>query len=77
MRDQGPLALNHIGKYLQIHLLSRMNVEDEGAFTTPWTATIIYARDPAGRPEGVFAENRYESYNNKEFDVPRAEKPDF
>ena len=27
--------------------------------------------------EGVCAENRNEYYNNKESDVPKAEKPDF
>jgi hypothetical protein len=73
MRNQGPLNLNYTGKYLQIHL----TVEDEGTFTTPWTTTITYARDPAEWPEGVCAENRYEYYNNKESDVPRADKPDF
>jgi hypothetical protein len=73
MRNQGPLNLNYTGKYLQIHL----TVEDEGAFTTPWTATITYARDPAEWREVVCAENRYEYYNRKESEVPRADKPDF
>jgi hypothetical protein len=73
MRNQGPLNLNYTGKYLQIHL----TVEDEGAFTTPWTATITYARDPAEWREVVCAENRYEYYNKKESEVPRADKPDF
>jgi hypothetical protein len=73
MRNQGPLNLNYTGKYLQIHL----TVEDEGAFTTPWTTTITYARDPGEWQEGVCAENRYEYYNHKESDVPRADKPDF
>ena len=73
MRAQGPLNVNYTGKYLQIHL----TVEDEGTFTTPWTATITYARDPAEWREVVCAENRYEYYNHKESEVPRADKPDF
>jgi hypothetical protein len=43
----------------------------------PWTATITYARDPAEWREVVCAENRYEYYNKKESEVPRADKPDF
>jgi hypothetical protein len=73
MRNGGPLHLNYSGDYLQIHL----TVEDEGAFTTPWTTTITYARDPAEWREVVCAENRHEYYYNKESDVPRADKPDF
>jgi hypothetical protein len=73
MRAQGPLNVNYTGKYLQIHL----TVEDEGTFTTPWTTTITYARDPAEWREVVCAENRYEYYNHKESEVPRADKPDF
>jgi hypothetical protein len=60
------------GKFLQLHL----TIEDEGVFTTPWTATLTYA--PTGQvEEGVCAENRNEYYNNKESDVPKAEHPDF
>jgi len=61
------------GKFLQVHV----TIEDEGVFTTPWTATLTYApsRDPI--PEGVCAENPHEYYNNKDSDVPKAEKPDF
>src|SRR6266478_1344055 len=58
-------------KFLQVHL----TIEDEGVFTTPWTATITYAPAPSGIDEGVCSENRMEYYNNKESDVPRAEKP--
>jgi hypothetical protein len=59
-------------KFLQLHL----TIEDEGVFTTPWTATLTYApSDPI--TEGVCAENPNEYYNNKESDVPKAEKPDF
>jgi hypothetical protein len=59
-------------KFLQLHV----TVEDEGVFTTPWTATLTYA--PAERAgEGICAENRHEYYNNKDSDVPKADKPDF
>ena len=70
---RGQPAPNYRGRYLQL----QFTVDDEGAFTTPWTTTITYARDPAEWQEGVCAENRYEYYNNKESDVPRADKPDF
>jgi hypothetical protein len=61
------------GKFLQLHV----TIEDEGVFTTPWTATLTYAPGPERISEGVCAENRNEYYNNKESDVPRAENPDF
>jgi len=61
------------GKFLQLHV----TIEDEGVFTTPWTATLTYSPGSAGITEGVCSENRMEYYNNKEADVPRAEKPDF
>jgi hypothetical protein len=64
---------NYRGKYLQVHF----TVEDEGAFTTPWTATITYGRGSGQWQEIVCAENRHEYYNNKDSDVPTAEKPDF
>ncbi|HEY7302206.1 MAG TPA: hypothetical protein VH684_30300 [Xanthobacteraceae bacterium] len=60
-------------KFLQLHL----TVEDQGVFTMPWTATITYAPGGERISEGVCAENRHEYYNNKESDVPRADKPDF
>ena len=39
----GDINRNDGGKYLQLQL----TVEDEGVFTTPWTATITYGRGPA------------------------------
>ena len=60
-------------KFLQVHL----TIEDEGVFTTPWTATMTYAPSASRITEGVCSENRMEYYNNKEADVPRAEKLDF
>jgi hypothetical protein len=61
------------GKFLQLHV----TIEDDGVFTTPWTATLTYAPGPERASEGVCAENRNEYYNNRESDVPRAERPDF
>jgi hypothetical protein len=72
-RPAGPVDPNYGDKYLQL----RLTVEDEGTFTTPWTASIIYLRDRLEWPEIVCAENTYEYYNNKDSDVPRANKPDF
>jgi hypothetical protein len=64
---------NYRGRHLQIHF----TVEDEGVFTTPWSATITYGRGSTEWPETVCAENTQEYYNHKESDVPRADKPDF
>jgi hypothetical protein len=66
---------NYRGKHLQVHF----TVEDEGVFTTPWTATITYgrSRDYEEWVEIVCAENRNEYYNKKESAVPKADKPDF
>jgi hypothetical protein len=64
---------NYRGRHLQI----RFTVEDEGVFTTPWSATITYGRGSTEWPETVCAENTQEYYNHKESDVPRADKPDF
>src|SRR5215467_8004185 len=62
---------NYNEKYLQVHFTSR----DEGAFTTPWTATMIYLRDRGELPEVDCAENRFGFEH--EADVPKAGKPDF
>ena len=64
---------NYRGKHLQIYF----TVEDEGVFTVPWSATITYGRGSTDWPETVCAENIHEYYNNKESDVPRADRPDF
>ena len=69
----GDVFTQHRGKFLQLHV----TIEDEGVFTTPWTATLTYVPGPAQIPESVCAENRREYYNNKDSDVPKAEKPDF
>jgi hypothetical protein len=66
-----PVPNDH-GKYLQL----RFTVDDKGAFTTPWTATMTYRNDPDGWVERPCAENLF-WYPGKEADVPQAVKPDF
>jgi hypothetical protein len=71
----GPLAAvnrNYRGKHLQIHV----TVDDEGAFTMPWSATLTYMRGTVPWPETVCAENRFE-FGGKDAHVPQADKPDF
>jgi hypothetical protein len=69
----GDVFKDYRGKFLQLHV----TIEDEGVFTTPWTATITYMPGPDNIAEGVCAENPHEYYNNKDSDVPKAKKPDF
>jgi hypothetical protein len=60
------------GKYLQL----KFTVEDEGAFTMPWSATITYGRPLIEWAEHVCAENT-QWFPGTEAAYPRAEKPDF
>ena len=63
------------GNYLQLQL----TVEDEGAFTTPWTATVTYRPGTSTSshtlPEYVCAENPDELKRHAA--IPVANKPDF
>jgi len=61
------------GKVLQL----QFTVEDEGVFTTPWTATITYRPSIDPWTELICAENQHEYYNNRESRIPTADKPDF
>jgi hypothetical protein len=61
------------GKALQLEF----TVEDEGVFTTPWSASMTYRRASGAWPEFACAENRQEYYSGKESEVPRADKADF
>jgi hypothetical protein len=72
-RPAGPVDPNYKDKYLQVHF----TIEDQGAFTTPWTATIIYLRDRLEWPEVSCAENPFGFHSDKEIGVPHADKPDF
>ena len=68
MNDKGP------------HMLLEFTVEDPGAFTTPWSARVIYrpgvnVRRVPQMPEAVCAENPHEM--TRQAAVPTADKPDF
>jgi hypothetical protein len=60
------------GKYLQL----LFTVDDGGAFTMPWSATITYGRPLIEWWEHVCAENT-QWFPGTEAAFPRAEKPDF
>jgi hypothetical protein len=72
-RPAGPINPEYKDKYLQVHF----TIEDEGAFTTPWTATVIYLRDRLEWPEIVCAENTFGFHSDKDVGVPHADKVDF
>ena len=62
------------GKHLQL----QFTVDDDGVFTTPWTATITYAIPLGSWEEHVCAESRLGYFSSgKEAAVPTADKPDF
>jgi hypothetical protein len=69
----GPPARDDGGKYLQL----LFTVEDEGAFTTPWSATITYRLSQGEWLEAVCAENPYKYGTEPDAAIPTAEKPDF
>jgi hypothetical protein len=68
----GNIDRNYRGKHLQV----RYTVEDEGVFTTPWSATVTYGRGSNDWPEVACAENPHVYYSKDEA-VPTANKPDF
>ena len=70
---QGDVFSKHRGKFMQVHV----TVEDAGVFTSPFTATITYVPSPNPLGENACAENPHEYYNNKDSNVPKADKPDF
>jgi hypothetical protein len=71
-RIRRPLPEDRDQKYLQL----QFTVEDEGAFTAPWSATMTFSRGGADWPEIVCAEN-IQWYPGKSAEVPTAAKPDF
>ena len=73
----GVIGLDFDPDYRGKHLQLQFTVEDDGVFTTPWSATVTYARPLGDWVEFVCAENPYEYYAGKDADVPRANKPDF
>jgi hypothetical protein len=73
-RPTGPIRPgNYKDKYLQVDF----TIEDEGAFTTRWTASMIYLRDRGEWPEIACAENRLGFHNDQDGGFPAASKPDF
>jgi hypothetical protein len=70
----GDIFSSHRGKFLQLHL----TVEDEGVFTTPWTATLTYVPGGDVLGEAVCAENPHQYYYDlSDSKIPHTEKPDF
>ncbi len=68
------LNRNYRGKHLQVRLM----IEDEGVFTSPWTATITFGPAVSEWLEIGCPENRHEYYSyDTEADVPVAHEPDF
>ena len=64
---------DHKGKALQLEF----TVEDQGVFTTAWTATKTYRRVFREWPENVCAENPHKYGTEKDPAVPMTDKPDF
>jgi hypothetical protein len=65
---------NYRDKGLQL----RFTVEDPGAFTTPWSATVTYRRTLIPDwLEVVCAEDKHEYYAVRDTAVPSADNPDF
>jgi hypothetical protein len=66
---------NYRGKGLQL----QFTVQDGGAFTMPWSATVTYQHAVGEWPENVCAENtrRTGAFGDKETAVPMADKSDF
>lgn len=64
---------NYSGKLLQL----TFTVEDDGAFTTPWTATMTYRPQVTEWEESICAENPYKYGTEKDVSVPTAAPPDF
>jgi len=54
-----------------------MNVEDPGAFTSPWSAVQHFRRVPREWTEDICAENNYDFLSYEVVPLPRASKPDF
>jgi hypothetical protein len=77
LRMSGATGIAAAPEYKGEALQLQFTVEDEGAFTTPWSATITYWRSFDQWPEFVCAQNLHATYMVRESAVPRAEKPDF
>src|ERR1051326_339589 len=81
-KENLPIPFNDAGltvdeTYKGKALALEFTVEDEGVFTMPWKAGMIYRRAAGAWPEAACAENRSQYYAGKDAEVPRADKPDF
>jgi hypothetical protein len=81
-KENLPIPFNDAGltvdqTYKGKALSLEFTVEDEGVFTMPWKAGMIYRRAAGDWPEAACAENRSEYYAGKDSDVPRADRSDF
>jgi hypothetical protein len=62
------------GKMIELTI----TVEDEGAFTTPWSARQTYNQEPqAQMEEAICAENNVDVFNQGYVHPPEARQPDF
>ena len=53
-------------------------MEDEGAFTTAWSARQTYNREPQAKmEEAICAENNVDVFNQGYVPPPEAMRPDF
>jgi len=72
--DHGvPLDPNYRGKGLPL----AFTVEDDGVFTTPWSALVTYRRALGAIPEVACAENLRGTYVGKDSAIPTASQRDF
>jgi len=76
-REGGDAGLSVDADYKGKGLQLQFTVEDDGVFTTPWSATVTYRRGLGQWPEIVCAENLRATYMTRDSDVPRADRPDF
>jgi hypothetical protein len=64
---------NYKGNGLQL----QFTVEDDGAFTTPWSATVTYRRGFPVMSENICAEDPNVSHHIMDGAIPRADRSDF
>ncbi|HEY6258708.1 MAG TPA: hypothetical protein VIY51_23240 [Xanthobacteraceae bacterium] len=72
-RALGPYDPDYKDKYLRVDF----TIEDQGAYTMPWTAVMIYLRDRLEWPEQACAEGTFGFHNHDGADLPHSDKPDF
>jgi hypothetical protein len=72
-RQAAGIDASYMGEGLQV----QFTVEDPNVFNTPWSGTATYSKADDIWVENVCAENTFEYYNNRDTNVPKADKPDF